>query len=120
MNFDFLHFFFELIILWLPLSLAILICEMMDIRWGYIIIALFLVYVLVVILNRMNKYTSHFFHYEKRKGNEFLESIWFLGATLFSALMVIKWIDNVVEGIILIIFLGIFFSSWVIKERPKD
>lgn len=119
MNFDFSYFFFELIILWLPLSVALMICQEMEMPWGYTALILLVVYLLIVMLNRKNKYLHVLFHREKQAGNEFKEAVLFLIAIIISLLVVIHWINNITVGIILLMLLGVFFSSLVIEPRPK-
>ncbi|MGQ2282044.1 hypothetical protein [Apilactobacillus kunkeei] len=117
MHIDFRFLIAELLVLWVPLSIIVLVSEMLKFNWVLTGLLLLLGYFLVVLLNRSNKLIYFLFHVEKRSGNQLLESILFLLVLLISAFLSIKFFGDSTIGIIVFMFVSILAGSIVIDAK---
>lgn len=120
MHIDLRFLIAELITLWVPLSIVMLISGAFNFNWLFTDILLALVYVLISMFHHKSDFISFLFHIEKESGNSHLESILFYAVVLGSILLIVKfWSDSVI-GIILFILISTFANSIVIEKKSHN
>ncbi|CAI2656939.1 hypothetical protein AKUH4B410M_13650 [Apilactobacillus kunkeei] len=117
MHIDLRFFIAELLVLWVPLSIVVLVSELLKFNWLLTGLLLLLVYFLVVLLNRTNKVIYFLFHVQKQSSNQFLESIVFFLVLLISVILSVKLFDDSAVGIIVFMLISILAGSVVIDAK---
>ncbi|WP_220729210.1 hypothetical protein [Apilactobacillus zhangqiuensis] len=117
MHIDLRFFIAELLVLWVPLSIAVLLSEMLRFNWLLTGLLLLLVYFLVVLFNRANRVVSFLFHIEKKSNNQLLESIVFFSVLIISAILSVKLFNDSAVGIIVFMLISILAGSVVIGSN---
>ncbi|CAI2695221.1 hypothetical protein ERK14_02845 [Lactobacillus kunkeei] len=117
MHIDLKFFIAELLVLWVPLSLVVLISEILNFNWLLTGLLLLIVYLLLVLFNRTNEVIYFLFHVEKRSNNQLLESLVFFLVLLVSVILSVKLFDDSAVGIIVFMLISILAGSVVIDEK---
>jgi uncharacterized membrane protein len=114
MRLDLPYFIAELLVLWVPLSCLLWLTQQLGINWIYTDIIMLVAYILIVFLCQVNAFLSAIFHVKKREGNVWLETLLFWVVTIGSLFLALHIIDNIVMGIMVVMFLSILSSSIII------
>ncbi|CAI2650779.1 hypothetical protein AKUA2003_12700 [Apilactobacillus kunkeei] len=117
MHIDLRFLIAELIVLWVPLSIVVLVSQILHFNWLLTGLLLLLVYFLIVLFNRMSKVISFLFHLEKKSNNQLLETILFFVVMLLSVCLSVKLFDDSAVGIIVFMLISILAGSVVVDAK---
>lgn len=119
MRIDWRYFMSELLVIWAPLTIAMIICQCLNFNWILSSASLLFAYFLVVLFNRSNRLFTYLFHVEKQSHNSFFESVLFFILTAIGFFMILHLFNDVLLGVSGIIFIGVFAGSLVIGPSSK-
>lgn len=117
MHIDLRFFIAELLVLWVPLSIVVLVSELLKFNWLLTGLLLLLVYFLIVMFNRTNRVIYFLFHVQKQSSNQLLESIVFFLVLFISVILSVKLFDDSAVGIIVFMLISILAGSVVIDAK---
>lgn len=121
MKIDWRYFLAELLILWVPLTIAMLISQFLNFNWIVSGLTLLIAYFIVVVFNRSNRLLTYLFHVKKQSHNAFFESVLFFIVTVIGLFIVLHLFRDATLGISSFIFIGVLAGSLVVgRESSKD